>query len=533
MLLQLENATLRYDSKPLFKDANLLLNEGDRVGLVGDNGCGKTSLLRCIMGEERLNSGKILISRGVRKIGYVPQTLPTNLGNRVLYDYLLTALPKEERDYSYWKVDATLDELGVPCELRDKKLVHLSGGWQRFALIAYASLAEPDLLLFDEPTNYLDLGKIFRLEKWFNEVVKVPYIVVSHDRTFLDNCTKKTIHLRDGKLIFHNLPYTRSREALLNEDLSAARARQLEEKEIARIRAAAKRIHIWSNGRNPDMERRSKAIAHTADRLEAKKTEVYIAPKREISFIQENIRSNILLTVQNISVNSPDGKQLFRIPELYIGRGDRVALLGMNGAGKTQLLKMLVRAMNNPVSDHQAQVALKFNPQVRLGYFDQHMSNIPTNISVSDYITEIVGSSQDAIKQLVVAGFPYDKQRVSIGTLSQGEKARLAFLGLKLGRYNFFIMDEPTNHIDLDGQEKFEDALIDQAHTCLFVSHDRYMVDNIATRYLQIENGVLKEISSSDLKRFYQQIISGQIEPQKNDESVIKKGRERNRGIEL
>ena len=94
-------------------------------------------------------------------------------------------------------------------------------------------------------------------------------------------------------------------------------------------------------------------------------------------------------------------------------------------------------------------------------------------------------------------------------------------------------MDEPTNHIDLDGQEKFEDALIDQAHTCLFVSHDRYMVDNIATRYLQIENGVLKEISSSDLKRFYQQIISGQIEPQKNDESVIKKGRERNRGIEL
>ena len=526
MLLQLENATLAYGAKPLFKDANLSLNEGDRVGLVGDNGCGKTSLLRCIMGEETLNSGKILIPRGTRKIGYVPQTLPTNLGEQTLYDYLITALPKEERDYSSWKVDATLDELDVPEELRERKLAHLSGGWQRLALIAHANLEEPDLLLLDEPTNYLDLGKIFRLEKWLNETVKVPYIVVSHDRTFLDNCTKKTIHLRDGKLLFHNVPYTRAREALLNEDLSAARARQLEEKEIARIRAAAKRIHMWSNGRNPDMERRSKAIAHTADQLEAKKTEVYIAPKREISFTQESIRPNTLLTVQNIDVKTPDGQQLFRIPELYIDRGDRVALLGMNGAGKTQFLKMLMRAIDDPISDHKQKLALRFNPQVKIGYFDQHMANIPTDASVSDYISKIVGSNQDAVKQLVVAGFPYNKQGASIGTLSQGEKARLAFLGLKLGKFNFFIMDEPTNHIDLDGQEKFEDALDDNAYTCLFVSHDRYMVNNVATRYLQIENGILREVPSP--KRFYQQVISGQEpQPQISRALQAKKGRER------
>ena len=508
MLLQLENATLAYGSKPLFKNASLTLNEGDRVGLVGDNGCGKTSLLRCIMGEETLNSGKILISRNARKIGYVPQTLPIELEEQTLYDYLITALPKDERDYSSWKVDTTLDELDVPENLRDKRINQLSGGWQRLALIAHANLKEPDLLLLDEPTNYLDLGKIFKLEKWLNETVRVPYIVVSHDRTFLDNCTKKTIHIRDGKLLFHNVPYTRAREALLNEDLSAAKARKLEEKEIARIRAAAKRIHIWSNGRNPDMERRSKAIAHTADQLEAKKTEVYVAPKREISFSQESIRPNTLLTVQGIEVKAPNDSPLFRIPELYIDRGDRVALLGMNGAGKTQFLKMLIKAIDNPISDHKQKVALRFNPQIKIGYFDQHMANIPTNISVSDYISKIVDSDQDAVKQLVVAGFPYNKQSSLISTLSQGEKARLAFLGLKLGKFNFFIMDEPTNHIDLDGQEKFEDALDDNSYTCLFVSHDRYMVNNVATRYLQIENGVLKEVPSP--KRFYQQVISNQ-----------------------
>ena len=506
MLLKLENATLAYGSKPLFKDANLSLNEGDRIGLVGDNGCGKTSLLRCLLGEETLSSGKVVIPRNTRKIGYVPQTLPTDLGEQTLYDYLMSALPEDERDYSAWKVDTTLDDLDVPENLRERKLAELSGGWQRLALIAHANLEEPDLLLLDEPTNYLDLGKIFRLEKWLNETVRVPYLVVSHDRTFLDNCTTKTVHLRDGKLLFHGVPYTRAREALLNEDLSAARARQLEEKEIARIRAAAKRLHLWSNGRNPDMERRSKAIAHTADQLEAKKTEVYVAPKREISFAQESIRPNNLLTIQNIDVQNPAGELLFKIPELYIARGDRVALLGLNGTGKTQFLKMLMRAIDDPVSDYRRSVALRFNPQVKVGYFDQHMANIPVDASVSGYISKIVGSTQDAVKQLVVAGFPYGKQGASIGTLSQGEKARLAFLGLKLGKFNFFIMDEPTNHIDLDGQEKFEDALADNAYTCLFVSHDRYMVDNIATRYLQIDNGILKEVPSP--KRFYQQVIS-------------------------
>ena len=142
MLLQLENATLSYGSKPLFQNANFSINEGDRIGLVGDNGCGKTSLFRCILGEETLNSGKRLVSRKVSKIGYVPQVLPSELKSQTLYDYLVSALPVEERDYSLWKVDTVLSELDIPEDLWSKHLAHLSGGWQRFAMISHAYLQQ-------------------------------------------------------------------------------------------------------------------------------------------------------------------------------------------------------------------------------------------------------------------------------------------------------------------------------------------------------------------------------------------------------
>ena len=505
MLLQLDKVSFSYGGDILFKDVSFSVNEGDRIGLVGDNGCGKTSLFKCILGLEQINSGSITLSKNVGKLGYVPQNIPQDIKDVTFYDYLLSAIPLEERDYSFWKVDTTMDSLGVPEELRNLKISELSGGWQRLALIAKTTMEEPDLLLLDEPTNYLDVGKIFKLENWLNKEIKTPFVVISHDRTFLDNCTKKTLHLRGGRLIVHNLPYSLAREQLLNEDLAAAKSRQLEEAEITRIRNAAKRLHIWSNGRNPDMERRSKAIAHRADQLEEQKTEVYVARKREIDLNQESIRPNFLLNIHNITVHTPDGRPLFRIPEMSIAKGDRVAILGMNGTGKTQFLKMLMRAYSDPIYDKDTQQLLRFNPQVNIGYFDQHMLNMPDKKSISSYIQSFVSTVQEAAKNLVRAGFEYNTHDTLIEKLSQGEKARLAFLGLKLGKHNFFIMDEPTNHIDIEGQEKFENSLADEGHTCIYVSHDRYMVNHVATRYFQIDKGVLREVPSCD--NFYRKVI--------------------------
>lgn len=506
MLMQVENATFGYTDIPLFKDAYFSINPGDRIGLVGDNGAGKSTLLKCIMGQEELQKGQIIFPKSLGKIAYIPQSLPNDLQNKTFADFLLEAIPKEERDYSEWKVDVTMDEIGVPIEIRNFPLAHLSGGWQRMALIARANMDEPDLILMDEPTNYLDLDKIFKLESWLKNVVKAAYLVVSHDRTFLDTCTNKTMHLRGGKLIMHSVPYSHARTALLEEDLANEKQRNLEENEISRIRAAAKRIHIWSAGRNPDMDKRAKAMYTRANQLESKKTDVYVATQRNIDFNPEEARPKVLLNIKDANVKAPDGRFLFKIPEMHVIKGERVAILAMNGVGKTQMIEALMRAYKEPINNINTGETVRFNPQANIGYFDQHMASLPKNKSITEFIQDMGKTQQEATKLLVNAGFPYKNHAQKIESLSQGEKARLAFLGLKVGRYNFFIMDEPTNHIDIDGQEKFEDALIGEGHTCIFVSHDRYMMEQVANKYYQVKNGVLKQVDSVD--QFYNEIKS-------------------------
>lgn len=508
MLLQADKITFGYTDIPLFKQASFSINEGDRIGLVGDNGAGKSTLFKCLLGIEKPYEGHVIISRNVGKIAYVPQSLPTDLRDKTFADYLLEAIPVEERDYSSWKVDVAMDEIGVPQEIRGFPLAHLSGGWQRMALILRATMDEPSLILMDEPTNYLDLEKIFKLEDLLLNVIKTPYMVISHDRKFLDKCTNKTIHLRGGQVISHNIPYSHARTSLLEEDLAAAKARENEEAEIERIRAAAKRIHIWSAGRNPDMDRRAKAMYTRAAQLEAKKTDVYVASKREIDFNPDDIKPKVLLRINNYQVVAPDGRPLFRIPEMNIKKGDRVAILATNGVGKTQMLEALMRAYREPVVDSVNKTEMRFNPQVNIGYFDQHMAHLPLNKTITDYIQDLGKSTQEATKLLVVAGFPYKMHTQNISSLSQGEKARLAFLGLKVGKYNFFIMDEPTNHIDIDGQEKFEDAVISEGHTCIFVSHDRYMMEQVANKYYQVKKGTLVPVDS--VEPFYKEVMMRQ-----------------------
>lgn len=504
MLLQAQNITFGYSNIPLFENASFSINEGDRIGLVGDNGTGKSTLLKCLMGIEEVHSGQIVRSRALGKIAYVSQSLPENLQNKTFRNFLLEAIPAEERDYSEWKVDVAMDEMGVIEEIREFPLAHLSGGWQRIALLLKANLDEPDLILLDEPTNYLDLDKIFKFENWLNNVVKAPFLAVSHDRRFLDNCTNRTIHIRAGQLIFHNIPYSRAKEELINEDLAKAKARNMEEDEIAKLRAAAKRIRIWSAGRSPKLDRKATVLFDKVERLEDNKTEVYKAPKREIAFNPDEAKPKVLLRVQNAQIKAPDGRLLFKIPEMNVLRGERVAILAMNGIGKTKMMETLVRAYTDPVNNSATNEKIQFNPQVNLGYLDQMVSMLPMERSLSDFITGLGKTTQEATKLLVVAGFPYKNHTQKIKTLSQGERARLAFLGLRVARHNFFIMDEPTNHIDIDGQEKFEDAVITEGHTCIFVSHDRYMMEQVANKYYQVKNGVLKQVDS--VEPFYEEM---------------------------
>src|SRR5688500_16428820 len=203
---------------PLFQNLNLVIGEGDRLGLVAANGAGKSTLLKCLVGHMEPTEGDIVGSRGLR-IALVEQDVPAGLLDLSLHDMLLTALTVDERVTQEWRVDMVLDEFETPADLRSLPMRALSGGWQRLALIARAWITQPDMLLLDEPTNHLDLEKLFKLEAWINAAgYTAPIVVASHDRDFLDACTTKTLFLRPENSVSFAHPYRRARELLEAHD---------------------------------------------------------------------------------------------------------------------------------------------------------------------------------------------------------------------------------------------------------------------------------------------------------------------------
>ena len=210
-------------------------------------------------------------------------------------------------------------------------------------------------------------------------------------------------------------------------------------------------------------------------------------------------------------MTDPLGKPLFFIPQMEVKKGDRVAILAKNGVGKTQFLNLLINALHTPIESDKHTSCIRFNPQAKVGYFDQHMQTLPADSEIIDFLTTSDTPKQSAIKSLVKAGFPYSMHTMKIENLSEGEKARIFFLKLDSGHFNFFVMDEPTNHIDLKGQEQFEDSLISHENTCIFVSHDRYMLEDVANTYYQVINGVLKKVDN--VSGFYDELRRSQQEP--------------------
>ena len=201
---------------PLFRNLTFTIGDADRIGLIAGNGGGKTTLLRCLAGLTETTAGDIVRSRGLR-MGYVGQDVPANLLSLPLAEAIRRALPAGEREANAWRVDVVLDEFGAQPDLHDRPLHALSGGWQRLALIARAWVTEPDALLLDEPTNHLDLAKIQMLERWV-AACRVPMVIASHDRRFLDACTTRTLFLRPGVSRLYAHPYTRARHLLAVDD---------------------------------------------------------------------------------------------------------------------------------------------------------------------------------------------------------------------------------------------------------------------------------------------------------------------------
>ncbi len=496
-VLGIDNGSFHYGATPVFEGVTLQLDD-KRSALVGDNGAGKSTLLKCLTGELELTGGQIVRSRGF-KLGYVPQETPCGLGDitvrQVLERYL--GQPDGSED---WRIDVLLDEYAIPAEFAGRRFGELSGGWQRLFLIAGAArLAEPDLLILDEPTNYLDLANINTLERWLDVDSRLPLLVVSHDREFLQRNTRRTIFLRgDGAHAF-NARFVEARQQLLQRDAADAARRVQEEREIARLEKVAARYRQWGVF-NDKFDRRRKATEKRIERLEDERTEPYAARERRLELHDGDLDAKAALRLRDLEVSVPDGsRSLVRVEALTVGVGDRIAILGPNGAGKSMLLNALAAAYDPALEHYDGRASIRFNPSVRLVHFDQRMADLPLKTSLIDYVLEADGvTSKAAMALLARAGFLNARINAPIATLSHGERARLIFLRLRLMRPNFYVLDEPTNHLDIAGQEALEEQLEQSDVTCLFVSHDRFFTRTAATRFLEIRKGRLVEIDGPD-----------------------------------
>lgn len=480
--------------QPLFTDLSFTIAEGDRIGLVAANGRGKSSLLRLLAGGLEPTAGDVTRARGL-KLGLVEQKVPEALLALTLRAAVLTGLAPEAADYEGWRVDVVLDDLAVPEALRDAAMASLSGGWQRTALLARAAVGEPDLYLLDEPTNHLDLSRIWRLAEWMAGLPRsVAVIAASHDRAFLDEVMGRSLFLRAEKSRFFALPFSAARTALAEADGADARIYQNRMKEAEQLRKqAAKLKNIGINSGSDLLVVKTKQLKERADKIEAA-----VRPAHQdrsagaIRLANSGSHAKALVTLKDAAIATPDGRDLFATGEKWIERGDRVVLLGANGAGKTQMMEAVRRAC---LGDEGA---IRVVPTLTLGHSDQGLAQLADAATPFDLVGRFSVGDQVAKGLLAGAGIRLDRQSGKVGSLSGGQKARLAMLILRLSGPNFYLLDEPTNHLDIEGQEALEAELLAQGATCLLVSHDRQFVRNVGTRFWQIEGKRLVEVEGPE-----------------------------------
>jgi ATPase subunit of ABC transporter with duplicated ATPase domains len=483
---------------PLFENLTLTISADDRLGLVAANGRGKSTLLRCLAGSLEPSSGEITRSRGLR-VGHVEQDLPSALLALPLRRAVLEAMPEEDRESDAWRADVALDAIEIPTDLWDRPLAQLSGGWRRLALLARVWVTEPDLLLLDEPTNHLDLARIRRLEAFLAESPRdLPVVIASHDRAFLDATTNRTLFLRPDRSCVFALPYARARAALVESDAAEERQHQRDLKDAQQLRRqAAKLNNIGINSGSDLLLVKTKQLKQRADQLEeAARPAHQERGAGVVKLANRGTHAKVLLTLNDLSVETPDGRLLFKTGKLFLNQGDRVIILGKNGTGKSRLISLIRAAILSPDA---TSAAIKATPSLVLGHSDQTLSDLDDQETPLRLICRrFEGVDQRARALLAGAGIVVGMQEKRIGSLSGGQKARLAMLALRLTNPNFYLLDEPTNHLDIEGQEALESELLTRETSGLLASHDRSFVRAVGTRFWLIEKRRLIEVDGPE-----------------------------------
>lgn len=521
-ILNVDNLTIDFGFNKLFNNVSFSLNEGESISIVGPNGCGKSTLLKIIAGIIKPDKGQVSIKKGA-KLAYLDQTGASIDDNRCVYEILkesfceLNELEKSIKKledkmnkntdnqkiinkycslidrYSNlggYEIDANINTviagLKLDSTILDRSFNELSGGEKTLVQLAKTLIIKPDLLLLDEPTNHLDIERIEWLENYI-ENFKGAIVIVSHDRYFLDKMCDKILDLESscGKIYSTNYTgFLEEKERLFEKQMTNYKEEQLL---IKRLETEMKWFAERGMATNSStLTARARALETRINRI---KSNAIIRPvkrnKANINFFKDNKTSNRIISLRNFSVNLPNGKDLIQNITLDVFAGEHIALIGENGCGKSTLVKSIIGINNLNYTG-----IINIGPSVKIGYISQIISFKDDKQSLLDYFRLSTGLPDQMARQILV-GFQFynDDIKKRVGSLSGGERMKVKLAELLQNKVNTLILDEPTNHIDIDTKEAFENALKNFSGTLLFVSHDRYFINKFADKIFEFNNG--------------------------------------------
>lgn len=501
--------------KNILDGLTFTVNSGERVGILGHNGCGKTTLFRILAGEIGWDEGEVMVAPS-KRLGLISQ-IPVYPDGWTTEDVLRSAHKR------LYEINDRLDELGIlmehdqspallqeydrlsddfrrlggydmdtvrnrvangldiPAAMREQPFDSLSGGEKTRVNLARLILEDTDILLLDEPTNHLDLHATEWLEDYLLHF-KGTVLSISHDRWFIDRVAQRCIEIVDGKAEFYSGGYSFYLEERQRRFEEKMRKYEKDQAKIEQLTRAAEQMHLWAfmgndklHKRAFSMEKRIEKLSHTEKPTEQKKLSV--------KFRQREFEGDEVLVMEGLSKSFGERK-LFSGLDLTVTGGERIALIGDNGTGKSTLVKLIM-------GDETPDAGYVYRgPAVRTAYLPQMVSfSVPERSAYDTMLYDCRCQPQEARDRLAAFGFRGEDVFTPVGTLSGGEKSRLRLCMLMGADINFLILDEPTNHLDIASREWMEDALSDYEQTLLFVSHDRYFIEKFATRIWALADG--------------------------------------------
>ncbi len=527
MIISFTGISKGYNGKNVFENLSGQINNGDKIGLIGVNGIGKTTLVNLLAGKEKEDAGEIRYSLSDIKILYIQQYPEFEYGVSVYEDaikFLTQWNPyKKLEDYEPM-VRRALNRVGLDEEKWEQQATNLSGGEKTKLILSRIFACDFDLLILDEPTNHLDLESYLWLEEFIKGLDK-PMLTISHDRFFLDNTVNRIWELTSKGLKVYEGNYSNYRVQKEIELKSIAREYEKQQTRIQELKVMISDRENWyhrahrSAGQNDYLRARAKKQAGA---LKAKKTQLkrlererVEKPRKELSPAFDVINKNIidkkfpkfLIQGRNISKNF-EKKQILKDISFNVKRGERIAVIGANGSGKSTFLKILCGLYDEYTG------TLRIVPSVNIAYFSQELEDLDYESTIIEELLVKGSPIQDVRLLLASLLFRGDDVYKKIGNLSMGEKGRVAFAKLILSGANLLVLDELTNYMDIESREKVEEALEQFEGSIIFVSHDRYFIKRLADRIFVIEN---KKLHSYDgnYEYYLAKIRNGEVDENK------------------